>query len=406
MIDRRHFFLIAFFWKEATTPGAPYRFFERVREKKRYVILRNRLFRHTHTTHDKLFFGMSQYPFPDFSIQKTPILKGCICDVKSEDTTITLKELLSAAWKHILQPTNHEQKQCSLPLIWCISLQEQSADEHKKRHAFFHQWGMCRFSALYIVERPNMARYKQPPYNFTARGKFGIWSSHQNIARLMMSHNKQRCLVLEHDAEMSFAFSQTPWELWVVLQRLADSLGMLPLDWEMFMLGYFPIEGKQLLLPHDDDDDTVRMWQVKALMLHAYILSECGIRRLGESWYSTLPKEMDIDKYASMYFSQYAISPQLMVQNGIEQSSNTSNFQSKLKNKITENGMTTAITLHRHAVNYLHRDFEWIVLELLPLLCGLLLLLCLGFFLLYRSTFSQKQVRDIGQNGHVDPPPT
>jgi hypothetical protein len=312
------------------------------------------------------------YAFPSFVVEPTPVWIDCsLCSsqskVESFETRV-LKECLSALWKTILAIDENAK-----PVIWCMILQNQ---DKEARHRFFHQWGMCRYSALYIAERPNMDYYRQHHPTIRARGKFGCWSSHQNVAH-MSEHCKK--LVLEGDADFSAKIYQSPW----TLVEYLSALQFVPPEWEMLMLGYFPLAGRALYAP----TDKVKILQVKALMAHAYILSERGARRLASSWFNH--KNEDLDRYFAANFLQYAISPQILIQNGREQTANTENFASWIQNALSENTMTHAISLHRHAVDQWPVDIEWLVLELVPCLL-LLVFSMLMFWILMRFVLTKR----------------
>ena len=280
----------------------------------------------------------SRQPF----FQNCPIQKGCICDpnlqIENKFSAINVvKEQFMKHWSSFLSQ------------IFCICLEERP-DRLTEASQQFHKYGLCKLVQFYRTFRPSPEEIKM--YGIQCRGFYGIWNSHQDLAKISEKQRYENILVFEDDI-LFIENRMTP----DLILSLGTKLSNLPKNWEIFYLGHIPF----FALPSSLD---LSVWKVHSMMAHSYILSWNGINKLSSCDYITDVRqnngsERGIDQWFCANFNQYALWPQIAVQSG----SNSSNYH--LKSSFFQDIVVPwGIETHRDNSDY----FEIFTYFLLPVL--------------------------------------
>jgi hypothetical protein len=263
-------------------------------------------------------------------------------------------------------------------MIACICLQERP-DRFALSQAEFHRTGLCG-DVFYF--RPT----KQPLEHVNALGfqradAFGSWESHRHVAsralsvgafdRATQSGAVPAMLVFEDDVMFVRPVTRS------TVARLLRQIARLPPDWDMLLLGHIPFPVPGFSRPLDLITDW-QIWRVRSLMLHAYVLSERGARKLAAAPYQrfsptyglTKPDEHFLDLWLQHNAVQYAVVPMLCGQ------ADTPSDQNSM------GGKQSGIRLHTRLVKHAPYLLET-TLMVLPLVTLLVLAIATVLFLLY-----------------------
>jgi len=210
---------------------------------------------------------------------------------------------------------------------------------------------------------------------------FGSWESHRLLAIQALKQNaftkeggKLGCiLIFEDDFEFVKSFDAEK------LKEIQAQIGRLPADWDLFNLGYFalPIPGTNRPLSMLNDWS---VWRTNATMIHAYVLSEHGARRMAYTPYhaylspflgiSDEIEEHFLDDWIRHHLKSYATVPMVAVQ--ADSPSDQPIF-----------GKEWGIALHNRIVQHVPYFME-IITMIIPFVTLILLLLASTYFVFKR----------------------
>lgn len=276
--------------------------------------------------------------------------------------------------------------------ISCICLKERP-DRLLRATQECHKQGLCQQLEFYRPTKPNKDTVKQ--LGFERVAAFGSWESHRLLAIEALKQNaftkedgKLGCiLIFEDDFEFVKSFNAEK------LKDLQAQIERLPADWDLFNLGYFalPIPGTNRPLSILNDWS---VWRTNATMIHAYVLSEHGARKLAYTPYhpylslflgiSDEIEEHFLDDWMRHHLKSYATLPMVAVQ--ADSPSDQPIF-----------GKEWGIALHNRIVQHMPYFME-VVTMIIPFITLILLLLASTYFVLKRLRFSYGSPIHINQS--------
>ena len=315
-----------------------------------------------------------------------------------------------SAWQRRLQS---QWRQISGSRIVCISLQGRD-DRWREASRRFHDYGLCRMTRFYRPLKPDLQTVRK--MGIESGGAYGCWTSHRRVARHLLQTAKPgrrsptkpetgnladgnladgnladgdlgggdlgRALIFEDDVGFLPAAarsdgSERPTErdlkqFYTLLKRAADTVRAndLPAGWEMWYLGHCP-------MPFSAWPVTRSLIRTRSALMHAYVLSERGLARMGAADFLTFARdegqETGIDIWAMKNLRQYATIPQLAVQTSCSESSNFLQRNDALTQKVADTFFPAAIDFHRR-----HTLFtELLMCFIIPIVAVLLVLLAI-----------------------------
>lgn len=257
-----------------------------------------------------LLFSKLKYDF-----ENCPIKENCICSTPNNDANIELYKAENA-WRSVLGPKGR---------AFCISLKLNNASRYNTMVERFHQYGLCRLVTFMRTYRPTKEFIDK--YKLKRPGAFACNDAHRTIANVCLTHDNDTALIFEDDALMlNDRFKELP-----VLVKTLDLLKTkINKNWDCFYLGHFPI------WEHPINKNLFRTWSVEA---HSYLLSLSGLKKMA----LTCPqKKQDTnDECVLNYFTQYAFSPHLFVQDNQTDTNIQNSIVESIKKLYTKNRIKT-----------------------------------------------------------------
>jgi len=242
-----------------------------------------------------------------FRVAECPIQKGCICDeFASLSTQWTRRKDLHFAWSSFLSSA------------WCINLMERH-DRFVETCDELHRSGLCRLVLFHQPERATIKDLIDFPIK-DIPGYLGCWRSHRSVCiqslvnpsenKLASEKNKlasenKLALILEDDVKFDHALMKP--EIILTIGRYLRT----GCHADMFFLGHMAIHGgfpKQLL------DNDLLIMNVRSVLLHAYIMTEQGLKRFVKEGLFGADGEIAVDQWMMRHLTQESIFPQLAVQ--------------------------------------------------------------------------------------------
>ena len=227
--------------------------------------------------------------------------------------------------------------------IFCICLVSRK-DRFEAASAQFHRYGLCRVAQFYMVIPPTDDECKTS--GVISKGRFGIWNSHTNVARLGL-HNAtdDNVMIWEDD----FLFRHEYMSVGRLRQVVDDFYAeVVPRNYDVFKLGQHTRSGEAIschISNSECQDADVqiqklsRIYKSDSVLLHCYIWSRKGASILFQTSYvqniqDNRGQEEDIDSWMiRKQLQMYNCYPQLVVQSG-SISSNTGNDTNVLYDRI------------------------------------------------------------------------
>lgn len=261
-------------------------------------------------------------------LRSVPVLlnRDCICNGGHDKDKLEYERL----WKHF-------------GACFCICLKSRM-DRFERASQLFHQYGLCRHARFYMTDPPTEEECQHA--KVISKGRFGIWNSHDAVARLgLRDSNAKSVLVFEDD----FEFRNEHMSVDRLRQVVHDyERVVIPKRFHVFKLGQHTLSGKEVhcFLPNAVCFDKTlesqwlsRIYQSQSYLLHAYVWSREGADKLFQTSFSHNAKENnnteeDIDSWmVRKKLRMYNCYPQLVVQSG-SRSSNVGNDTNRLRDQI------------------------------------------------------------------------
>lgn len=265
---------------------------------------------------------------------------------------------------------------------YCICL-DGRADRLGASSEEMHRIGMCDAVRYYRPSKPSESRVRA--MGFQRASAFGSWGSHRTVAAHALATRafdsvtgapqgdatvKKVNGVLVMEDDVSMASRLTPGRL----AEIQDALARMPADWDILTLGHFPVPILFSAYPVRLLKEGWSIWRAETTMLHAYILSERGARKLAETPYHRYSspiyglggrevREGFLDDYMRHHFNTYAIAPMVAVQTDSPSDQPIS-------------GKEFGIRLHARLARYLPMFLETLFM-IVPFVASLLIILCL-----------------------------
>jgi GR25 family glycosyltransferase involved in LPS biosynthesis len=161
--------------------------------------------------------------------------------------------------------------------IFCISLRDR-IDRREKAAKIFKELGIP--VKFFIVDRhPN-------------GGIYGCFDSHIKIIEFMNKNNKNNILVFEDDIEPTNSYD---------IKHIQNAVNFMKSNqtWDLFYLGYFPVNYTNLYLTSLNITDNIV--QYNPFATHAYCINKRAIPKIYNNYYQYIGK-----LHVDIYFSGYA----------------------------------------------------------------------------------------------------
>jgi hypothetical protein len=265
----------------------------------------------------------------DFSIKREnrcPILKDCICDLRSRkeendavfppDFDCQEKLRYEQLWKRLVKGGT----------IWCICLQDRH-DRYLESSAEFHKYGLCRLVEYYRPQRPSALEcakkgIKQPSW-------YGIWNSLRYVVSASLKRGDSSCFSFEDDCHFYESRMST-----VRLQKIVEDVENLQPNWGVFKLG------QCAQLGHFVSSSVLRSL---SWLCQAVLWSSKGMKCLQDTTYESYMKrkqrEKEVDSWMMGAMPIYATFPQLVHQSNSETSNlGTNDFDRFYRTKVMSIG--------------------------------------------------------------------
>lgn len=274
-------------------------------------------------------------------------------------------------------------------LAVCICLKDRP-DRLKTAERRFHAYGLCRLVQFFRPLRPSAELVRLTGARLP--GALGVWISHQTVAGFVLQTKINECgglLVFEDDVDFLPAGGREcatlPTEKDISkfsahLDRAVDARRQLDRtyvdSWDVLYLGHAPTPFKTFPV-------SKVLLRTQSCLLHAYVLSPTGIRKLASAQYPTLrhPRtttnsaDPAIDEWVRDHLRQYAVFPQFAVQCQ-SASSNSRGVDNSVLQMACDKLMPLCLEMHRRHTLVTELFLVFIV----PLLIVILAILLLAFF--------------------------
>ena len=210
-------------------------------------------------------------------------------------------------------------------VVYCLTLDDRP-DRHESARQQLNRVGLAGRTVFCMNRKDTSPDMKRP---WTR----GIFEAHRLAALDGLARGARRILVFEDDVVFARDISRLD------IEDVVSTTREIPKDWTMLLLGATPVLGARMPVDRyrntDIEHQRRSVYRAPALCMHAYILSERGMRMLAETPFDA-KRAMAIDTFMGFRPTVYAIHPLLAYQAPLSTDNAKASINEKLHMLVTD----------------------------------------------------------------------